>query len=49
MVHCQDRNSSSLGCTANKNSPCAEVREKLQASLSMFTKKVPRKTGKDTI
>lgn len=25
MVHCQDRNSSSLGCPANKNSPCADV------------------------
>lgn len=25
MVHCQDRNCSSLGCTANKNRPCAEV------------------------
>lgn len=24
MVHCQDRNSRSLGCTVNKNSPCAE-------------------------
>lgn len=24
MVHCQDRNSRSLGCTVNKNSACAE-------------------------
>lgn len=50
MVHCQDRNSSSLGCPANKNSPCADVPgKKLQASPHMFTEKALTMTGKDIL